>query len=486
MLGWFLANWINLGNPFHPFLYGMFPGFAWDASLLAAWNASARQVASMSTGGEWGWLKSLPGILGGGGMGGSAVLLAMLPIMAIRKGNGNYRFIGIFTACSVMLWFPFREPSRYLFPILPLLGAMAGAITMPANSRTPAWTYLRNGFLALVLAGFFLNWTTLTGGAGWKYLIGSLSRLEYRAQAGGSWDSMRGWINTNVLARGRVLFVGEPRRLWMERRVLSYGPVFRPVTWKAVAESRDAATVAKKMRQAGITHIVYNQISAGYNAYAYFPGPAWTGRELETAADFYRRYCRMARFPDSVEVWRGNYYVYAVSRRPNSRPEPLYFIPEAEGRFNEAQSNIEAQKYPEAAGALSRAMGPIRDELFAQTLAGRIDWFQGKYGEGIKKLGPGVKAGLVTDLNLIDYGSCLANEGRYDEAIGVFKRASELQKTALSFNKLGISYYGRGWMRYRKGEYRGAVSDLEQAVILWKESPEPEKWLKLAREKIKR
>jgi hypothetical protein len=483
MLGWLVANWLYLGNPFHPFLYGIFSGFAWDSGLQTAWSNSARQVAAMSNGGKWGWLTSLPALLGGNAMAGSVALLTLLPLMVIRKVSGSYRFTGLVILFAALLWIPFREPARYLYPVLPLLGGMAGAIFAGReSSRRPVWYAL----FALVLAAFFLNCASLIGGAGWKYFAGVSTRAELMAESLGSWDSVRSWINTNVPARGRVLFVGEPRRLWMERRVLSYGPVYRPLIWKAVAESGDAAIVAKKMRQQGITHIVYNQIAAGYHAYAYFPGPAWTGRQLETAADFYRRYCRMARFPDRVEVWRGNYYVYEITPRPGRRQEPLFFIPEAEGRFNEVNRDIEAGKYGEAAQALAPAQGPVKGELFAEALAGRIDWFRGKYGEGVKELGPGVKAGLVTDLNLVDYGSCLANLGKYDEAIGVFKRADELIHTALTSSKLGISYYGRGWMRYRKGDYRGAIGDLEKAKELWKESNKPGEWLVKAREKLAR
>ena len=483
MLGWLGANWLYLGNPFHPFLYGIFHGLAWDASLQSSWSESARRVAAMSAGGEWGWIKSLPGMLGDPN-GGSMVLLAFLPLVLLRSGGKEYGFIKYLMGFAFLLWLPFRETGRYLYPVLPLLGAMMGPVSLPEFGYSP-WKRVRGLLwgLLLVLAG--INSVSIIRGNGWKYFAGISNRDGYKAESYGSWDSMRRWINSRVPERGRVLFVGEPRRLWMERRVLSYGPVYLPVIWKAVRESGNAGEVARKMRQAGITHIVYNQITAEYNAYAYYPGLEWTPGQLLVEADFFRRYCRVVRYPDYIDGLHGSFYVYEVARKANSRSNPLYFLPEAEGRFNQAWSHMEKKEYSEASQALAQATGVVWDELYVQALSGRISWLEGGYPAGVKMLGPGIKAGLITDLNLIDYGSCLSNLGKYDEAVKVFSRASLLYRTPTVISKLGIALYGRGWMRYRKGDYRGAVKDLELAKYLWVESPEPGKWLEMAKKRIR-
>jgi len=469
--GWMAANWLFLGNPLHPFLSGLFGELSWDPGMQSAWNSSARAVTELSTHHRLGWLLTVPSILGGPG-GGSAALLALLPAALLAPGRGEAATLKWFAGITFLLWLPFRETSRYLYPLIPLLAALAG--TRVAGSAG-AWT--RRLLFPLVLLLLFAGSANFLKDGGWKCLAGALDRSALFSARYGSWNSMREWVNANTPRGKRVLLAGEPRRLWMERRVLSYGPVFRPWLWKAAAASRDAAGMRKALRQWNISHIVLNQITAEYQAFFFCAGPEWTPRQLGLEADFLERYCRVARFPNHVDGLHGSFYIFSVSKSPAAEPGPLYFIPEAEGRFNAMHAAMEAGNYRSAREAWRRASSTVPRELYAQAWKGRLDWATGEYADGARGLEEGVKAGLATDLNLLDYGSCLNNLGRYDEAIRVFSRACLLLRTPLARAKLGTSLYGRGWVRLKQGDPRGAARDLEKAVPLWTESPLPRRWL---------
>ena len=108
-----------------------------------------------------------------------------------------------------------------------------------------------------------------------------------------------------------------------------------------------------------------------------------------------------------------------------------------------------------------------RDELDAWVERGRISLVQGRWAEAAAFFAPGVRAGLVTDLNLEDYGLCLVNTGKFTEGIRWMCEARRIFPRASAMSRVGIAFFGRGRDYYNRGLYAQAARDAEQAVNLW-------------------
>ena len=137
----YLKNWIVTGNPFHPFLHGIFGGRGWDGDqarlydlfvqslgmgrsvldyLLLPWNVSLR--ARMDS-------PQFDGILG-------PVFLFTLPFLAgFRRWERPVRLLLVYLLLSFLFWASSAQQIRYLIPLLPLLALITGAILTSYRSR---------------------------------------------------------------------------------------------------------------------------------------------------------------------------------------------------------------------------------------------------------------------------------------------------------------------------------------------------------------
>src|SRR5439155_7270995 len=78
LAGWWLADWLWLGNPFHPFLSGIFPELAWNPGLQAAMHENVMNFTPHGVPGHFDWLAAPFRILSGARFG-SPVLAAAAP-----------------------------------------------------------------------------------------------------------------------------------------------------------------------------------------------------------------------------------------------------------------------------------------------------------------------------------------------------------------------------------------------------------------------
>jgi hypothetical protein len=144
----YLKNWIVLGNPVYPFLYGLFGGRGWDADqarlydlfvgelgmgraitdyLLLPWNLSVRAELDSPR---------FDGILG-------PVFLLTLPFLVGRRPWGQA--VGVLLSLSLasfLFWASSAQQIRYLIPLFPLLSVVTGAILARYRDRRPLFLLL--------------------------------------------------------------------------------------------------------------------------------------------------------------------------------------------------------------------------------------------------------------------------------------------------------------------------------------------------------
>ena len=80
-------------------------------------------------------------------------------------------------------------------------------------------------------------------------------------------------------------------------------------------------------------------------------------------------------------------------------------------------------------------------------------------------LAPGVRAGFVTDRNVLLFALAATAAGRRDEAIHAFMRSARLYDDLSLHRELGPLWEDRAKERLAAGDARGALRDLDQALF---------------------
>jgi hypothetical protein len=167
----------------------------------------------------------------------------------------------------------------------------------------------------------------------------------HRSQLTSYWEAVD-WANGHLPPSARVLVYGDRRCCPLARRFLI--PSFaEPAPFLAfAAESRDEAQVWRKLRQAGVTHILYNRTAAVFGRARLagdLPGLGTVGRW----ARGWKAHARLVYESPAVDVRQGMFYIYALDGPPGPGAsivlpgiEGWLYIPErlaAEGRNAEAR-----------------------------------------------------------------------------------------------------------------------------------------------------
>jgi hypothetical protein len=130
----YIKNWIVTGNPFYPFLYGIFEGRGWEPQqaqfydyfvqslgmgrtfldyILLPWNLSF--LAKMDS-------PHFDGMIG-------PIFILTLPFaFMIRKPSIALKIMGIYCVFMFLFWASAAQQIRYLIPIFPFLAIITGSI----------------------------------------------------------------------------------------------------------------------------------------------------------------------------------------------------------------------------------------------------------------------------------------------------------------------------------------------------------------------
>ena len=221
---WLVKNWLLTGNPVYPLLYGVFPSLNWSpqqAALLAEKHSPRFNANGLKELWELPWQYSFTE------NGALPVLLMTAPlILLIRNVDRTARRAAWMLGAAFGGWYllTFR-PWRFLFPAFPL-AAIVGAFAVTTMSK---WCRVVVAAVMLVgLATMGLNLAIdietpkqirpqvsfLT------YLLGQQTRQEFIARIGRGALEPIVWMNQNLPAGAKVLYVGEARAYYATASVV--------------------------------------------------------------------------------------------------------------------------------------------------------------------------------------------------------------------------------------------------------------------------
>lgn len=258
---WYLRNLVVYGNPVYPALAGLFAGGEAGAYAM---ERLASDLPRFGPGDVPALFRALArGDLGAGGDLGVLLPAAFLAMLA--AGITRWRMIPVIAAVLVYiaLWSAGPKAVRYLFPVFPVLAAGGGAALAWLSARGRGWRMTAAG---LLLAGAAFNCSRLAGLE--RFLFNPRGELASLLKADispeGYMDkmlpqaAMARWANANLPKDAVVLFVGETRPLYFERKVVFASAYDRPRLIGWIAESGDGDILARRIRREGITHILVN------------------------------------------------------------------------------------------------------------------------------------------------------------------------------------------------------------------------------------
>jgi hypothetical protein len=157
---------------------------------------------------------------------------------------------------------------RYLLPVLALLAVLAGAGWQALRRQCSrlvarALTVLLVATMAWAWQGGLQRNTFVRLAAGWdRYPV-----EEYMRRYVSYWPALE-FINHELPDDARVLLVAEARSLYFERDVVIEDSFRTPYLTQLAARSTSAQEMALRLRQEGITHLLYNHHEAARIAVA--------------------------------------------------------------------------------------------------------------------------------------------------------------------------------------------------------------------------
>ncbi|HVM62157.1 MAG TPA: glycosyltransferase family 39 protein [Verrucomicrobiae bacterium] len=285
---WLVKNWLLTGNPVYPLFYSWFPNPHWSSAQALVF--SERHAPSFGWTGwadffrlVWTYSFVEPGAV--------PLLLMTTPLLLlVRRVESGARRAGWLFVGAYLGWFccTFR-PWRFLFPSFGM-AAIVAAFAMERLGRDAKVRVAMRCSVGLVMAASIaslaLNDLIDAGDPTQtppqisfaQYALGQFSRSEFIEQVGRGVLEPIVWMNENLPANAKVLYVGEARAYYATRAVV-YSTAFdeNPLTALSQAATTPEELIAA-LRARGITHVYVNfsELNRLQKGYHYMANANWT------------------------------------------------------------------------------------------------------------------------------------------------------------------------------------------------------------------
>ncbi|MEK7476825.1 MAG: hypothetical protein AAB152_14480 [Candidatus Coatesbacteria bacterium] len=414
---WLGKAWLLTGNPFYPLAWTVFPAFDWNAPNQEAFLDYAATLYDQRAG----RLATFPGAWLDAMRRDHLLLLLLLPGVLLFGRRRRTAWVCVAGAMAALA--AGRFP-RYMLPGLWLLALLAAeALESTGNvvrRRALAWVLAAAAMVRIVPAA-------RAAIADWRDLAGPLSDIRARhLTTRGTALGQLAAIRPPGGVPFKVLNVGEFRSYRFPARVVAGGALGEtPLVWDLVRASRSQRDLRARFRQLGVRVVVFNCVSVDWLATRY-RGFAWDRRMATLYAGFCRPYLELAATPPSVDYENGGFYLYRLRDRPGAVPAAtVFFAPGTESLLGD---NIRfTDVAPDAPRALSEAQAAaalLPGVGWPANRVGHAYLMLGNLAEAARQLRPFVEAGMLDELNLVDYASAITVPGgRLDEADRVLEEA---------------------------------------------------------------
>jgi hypothetical protein len=302
----YIKNWMMTGNPFYPFMYGIFGGKGLDPEqarlydlfvrslgtgrgffdyLLLPWNVSVN--ARMNS-------PQFDGILG-------PVFILMLPFaFGMRKIAIEAKIVLTYCLLVFMFWASSAQQIRYLIPIFPFLAMMTAYILSYYRSRKGVFAVL-TVFIAGSLAfnGYHMVKDFVKiGPVG--VITGQEDRDTFLSRLIPSYTIFQ-YVNTHLPADSNVFLIYMKNLGYLCDRPYYSDSMFESYTIeKILAHAATSAGVYHTLKEKGFTHILYD------SNYVFGDMSTFSDVDKGMFLAFQERYLKLLKSD------KGRYYLYRL------------------------------------------------------------------------------------------------------------------------------------------------------------------------------
>lgn len=260
----YIKNWLLTGNPFYPFLYGIFGGRGWEPEqarlfdgmvlnigmgrraidyLLLPWNLSVH--AQLDT-------MLFDGVIG-------PLFLVALPFLAgVRKLPAATRFVMVYCLLLFLFWASASQQIRFLIPILPLLALLTGEVLTYYRGQKIAALILTAAVAGCLIFNANLDIRNFTRYRPTGVVLGLESRDAYLERNLSPYRMYR-FVSTELPPDARVYLIYMKNWTFLCNRECYSDYMFEHYTLqKVLAGSATPEEVYRKIKGMGFTHVMYD------------------------------------------------------------------------------------------------------------------------------------------------------------------------------------------------------------------------------------
>ena len=286
---WYVRNVLVTGDPLYPALKGLL------GDTDALWAVQRLQRDVQTIGFTWTAPAELiwkmiyaPGKLGAGAETGILVPLGAVALLIGAMRYQDLRPWAFALALYLPIWMSVTGVMRYLYPVFPLCALGVASMTGRLIELRPRTRLALTLVLFLSLAPVWQSVQVLNaiyvGPDVAALLSGSLSREDYLARRLAYYPAAQ-WLNAHSDADARILYLGETRLLYLDRKVTLSSGYDAGHFDRLLAPTAPPLLMA--LRQMGITHILINgrEIDRLRGSYDYLMLSPEAERELKMSLE---------------------------------------------------------------------------------------------------------------------------------------------------------------------------------------------------------
>lgn len=265
LLPWLIKNAVLVHNPIYPFLFG---GLNWNELLNERYYqemSSYRAGISILTPFTSFWNISLNWISGSRPqLPVGPLFLAYLPFLFfLRSIDNTIKYITVFCSLFYLVWAYTCAADRFIIPCFCLLSIPVAYIINQLRQRHIHYYYLSLGLIFLVLGLNIYSTSRII----WKnsYFLPLQSSctksflLEKSPAAVREYYQAIDFINQHLRAEDKVLFIGEVRSYYCQKRVLVNSQFDSTIIVDLIRQSSNLRELLERLHQQGVTHILVNE-----------------------------------------------------------------------------------------------------------------------------------------------------------------------------------------------------------------------------------
>jgi hypothetical protein len=307
---WWIKNYVYTGNPFFPAFYKYFGGKNWSQ----AQETKLQQNTANDIIDKLDILSLLkiplllnvnPIIFGLVGSSPGVILFIFFPLLFFYiKKEKLIQILLSFSSLFLIIWLLTFKQGRFALAMFFCLAIVLGYSFREFLLNIKH--YWRVLLCALLIFFIFINYTIFYKNHKrifdpFPYLLDLETKEQYLTRAIGAYPAIS-YINRNLPKDAVILFIGETRNFYCQRRVIAPSAHDINPLIKVLENTNESSQVAQKLTQSGITHILFSQKEVARLQTSFNITFDWSIEIKEKLIHFFNSQCEILFQQDGVFV----------------------------------------------------------------------------------------------------------------------------------------------------------------------------------------